>query len=308
VTLLHTSIDNVTCSTHSELAKIINGADVLAEDGRRVGEEKNGTLVSSLGFETIDDIYCRKFLISQDVGFAADQKNVKGASGKSRIEITVWENYGARQLHRIEMFGNAWVVQELVSIVNEDMNPLPLEAFNIDYLLAGCDPEGFFPPSMVNPSRVSDIIVPDPAWGVFTETNITQAIEDDSNVTNTNITHAIEDFYNGLRRSSALIVQQEPSALEVELKSDSKAFSKMLVIKYYELHGQYMRRKEGPQASVEGMDDSGCTNGCCFFSTGMLGEEIEEALEKKLGITGGIKFCFKDGIHLGICIIHPHCI
>jgi len=230
----------------------------------------------------------------------------RSALRPSTISIAV-----ARQLHRIEMFGNAWVVQELVSIVNEDMNPLPMETFNIDYLLAGCDPEGFFPPSVVNPSRVSDIIVPDPAWGVFTEANTPQAIEDDSNITNNNITQAIEGNFNGLRHSSALIVQQEPNMLEVELKSDSKAFSKMLVIKYYELHSQYMRRKglrEGPKASVEGMDDSGCTNGCCFFSTASLGEDIETAFEKKLGITGGIKFCFQDGIDPGICIIHSHCI
>ena len=187
----NTTTTDVYDHPHSELAKIINGADVLTEDGRRVGEERNGTLVESLGFETIDNIYCRKFLISQEIAFGEDAP--KGASGKSKFEITVWENYGARQLHRIEMLGSAWVVHELVSIVNEDFNPLPVDAFNIEGLLGACDVEEFFPPTMIISSRITDAIIPDPESGVFL--NTTLAIGDSS----------------GLRRSSELQVQPAPS-------------------------------------------------------------------------------------------------
>ena len=270
-------------NTHSELAKIINGADVLAENGRRVGEEKNGTKVESLGFETIDDIYCRKFLITQEIEFSPDQKSVKGASGKSKLEITVWENYGARQLYRIEMLNSAWVVRELVSILSEDFNPLPVEAFNIDKLLQDCDVEGFFPPSTIDPSRITDIIVSDPAWGVFSNTVI-----GDSNGT------AIGDS-NGLRHSSDLQVQHAPGALD---PTDKQAFSKALREMYHKKHKEYNT------ALLRRTMAAGCDNGCCVFSTDMLGDTIEDLMKKTIGISGSIKFCYDNGIDPGIQIIY----
>lgn len=43
----------------------------------------------------------------------------KGGSGKTQLEIFVWENYGARRLHRIQMMSNAWIVSELIPITHE---------------------------------------------------------------------------------------------------------------------------------------------------------------------------------------------
>ena len=126
--------------------------------------------VESLGFETIDGVYCRKFSITQMIEFSKNpepgtstkafkytmfsmhvykyvrmyeftsthtrmytHKNThtqtrththtgrKGGSGKSALIIFVWENYGARSLHRIEMMSNAWVVSELIPITHEVM-------------------------------------------------------------------------------------------------------------------------------------------------------------------------------------------
>jgi hypothetical protein len=46
-------------------------------------------------------------------------KGGKGGSGKTQLEIFVWENYGARRLHRIQMMSNAWIVSELIPITHE---------------------------------------------------------------------------------------------------------------------------------------------------------------------------------------------
>lgn len=106
-----------------ELQKLINGAEVMSEKGRRLGEEKDGAKVfyarehthtythvhlfdsetiddihvasrismasrwkndpplkhaqvESLGFETIDDVYCRKFKVTQLIEFSGNQQGM----------------------------------------------------------------------------------------------------------------------------------------------------------------------------------------------------------------------------------------
>ena len=134
----------------------------MYESGRRLGEEQNGTTVSALGFETIDGVYCRKFLISQKVEFAEAQRR-SGSSGMSQLDIYVWENFGARRLHRIEMLDTAWVVKELIPITHEQDNPLPFEAFNIESILQTCDiSKAFYPSKRIKVSQITDVIVPNP--------------------------------------------------------------------------------------------------------------------------------------------------
>jgi len=139
----------------------MKGAEIINEPDRRLGEEKDGTTVTSLGFETIDDVYCRKFKIAQKINFGESARR-SGGKGSSVLEIYVWEDFGARRLHRIQMMETAWVVQELVAITHEDANILPKEAFNIQDKLDICNKHNFYPPSRVKPGQISDAIVPNP--------------------------------------------------------------------------------------------------------------------------------------------------
>jgi hypothetical protein len=43
----------------------------------------------------------------------------EGKAAAARLEILVWENYGARRLHRIQMMSNACIVSELIPITHE---------------------------------------------------------------------------------------------------------------------------------------------------------------------------------------------
>ena len=132
----------------------------MSENGRRLGEEKEGTLVQLLGFETIDDVYCRKFVITQTLEFSNTTQS--GGSGQSRLQIHVWEDYGARRLHRIEMHDCAWVVEELVTITQEEDNPLPEDAFDIDALLQSCErSRGLIPSKFIDPDELTDVLIPD---------------------------------------------------------------------------------------------------------------------------------------------------
>ena len=147
----------------NELEKLLKGAEVMAENGRRLGEEKDGTTVESLGFETIDDVYCRKFVISQIV-VPGEKEKANGASGMSAIRIYVWEDFGARKLHRLQLNNQAWVVKRLIPITHEGDNVLPLEAFDIESILATCDHKDIRPAPRIHPDVLTDVLIPDPRY------------------------------------------------------------------------------------------------------------------------------------------------
>ena len=66
--------------------------------------EMDGTLVESLGFETKDDIYCRKFKMTQEIDVV---NKTQGGNGSMKVEFFIWEDYGARRLHRLEYWVSA---------------------------------------------------------------------------------------------------------------------------------------------------------------------------------------------------------
>jgi hypothetical protein len=49
----------------------------------------------------------------------AYMRTKEGKAAAARLEILVWENYGARRLHRIQMMSNACIVSELIPITHE---------------------------------------------------------------------------------------------------------------------------------------------------------------------------------------------
>ena len=63
--------------------------------------EMDGTLVESLGFETKDDIYCRKFKMTQEIDVV---NKTNGGNGSMKVDFFIWEDYGARRLHRLEFW------------------------------------------------------------------------------------------------------------------------------------------------------------------------------------------------------------
>ena len=148
-----------------ELEKLLKGAEVMTENGRRLGEEQNGTTVESLGFETIDDVYCRKFVVIQTIAPGENEK-ANGASGMSSLRIYVWEDFGARKLHRLQLNNRAWVVKKLIPITHEGDNVIPEEAFDIESILATCDDKEIRPAPRIHPDVLTDVLIPDPRYRI----------------------------------------------------------------------------------------------------------------------------------------------
>ena len=257
----------------TELENLVKGAAVMSENGRRLGERRDGVLVESLGFDTIDDVYCRKFRILQEVEIVAGQPG--GGSGKTDIEILVWEDFGARRLHRIEMMDTAWVVDVLRPINFEDENPLPLEAFDIQTVLETCDDPSVFPPKKIDPRMMTDAVVQNPMWGEVIDSAGTRR------------SHALDH-----RPAFAPGMEVGPDGKFLDQKAAAKAMRGLFESHVMRYNNSTSRRQQqsGGNAAVGG----GCDNSCCEISTSALGPAMEEAIEKAMGVKFSIKFCFAD--------------
>ena len=150
------------------LADLQKGDDSMRRSigggARRLNDKDDkGTTVTFEGFVTIDDIYCRKFIITQDMAITVG--NGAALPGqeqpKTQMEITLYEDYSKRQVYRIEMYGSAWVINDLKSLHSPEENPTSDEMFDMETILAQCAREDIVSPEKITIGLLTDRVMPD---------------------------------------------------------------------------------------------------------------------------------------------------
>jgi len=150
------------------LASLQMGDDAMkgtpGSGARRLNDKDDkGTTVTFEGFVTIDDIYCRKFVITQDM-------KIKAGSGAAlpgqeqpnpQMEVILYEDYSKRQVYRIEMYGSAWIIKDLESLHSPEDNPTSTEEFDMEAILEQCNREDIVRPEKITIGMLTDRVVPD---------------------------------------------------------------------------------------------------------------------------------------------------
>ena len=147
-----------TMEESNELAQVTQSRRKLQQVSalaRRAASEpvqgRQGVSVASLGFATVDDVYCQQFEIVE-TGFFSGRR------------VTLFENYAQKRVQRIEFEIYIWRFDNLVPLEANE-SPLHPADFDIDFIFGDCDPVSLIPPPTIAAGLTSDIIKVDSSWG-----------------------------------------------------------------------------------------------------------------------------------------------
>ncbi|EKX40528.1 hypothetical protein GUITHDRAFT_113314 [Guillardia theta CCMP2712] len=112
------------------------------------------------GFQSVNGIYCKHFEIRAK------------AEGSSEV-FHVYEDYYRKRLYQFVRGNLRWRFDSLMAIEGEENNPIPLSDLDMETILQACDPQDLIPPAKLMEGSVSNIIVPDPSWGLHENASTT---------------------------------------------------------------------------------------------------------------------------------------